>query len=36
MVSIAPRVFYWAKMVSAKVLKKRLLMYYGKILELGF
>jgi hypothetical protein len=36
MVSMTSRVLYWENLVSDKVLKKGLLMSYGKTLELGF
>jgi hypothetical protein len=36
MVPITSGMFYLAKMISAMVLKKGLLMSYGKTLELGF
>jgi hypothetical protein len=36
MVPITSGVFYWVKLISAIVLKKGLLMSYGKKLELGF
>jgi hypothetical protein len=36
MTPMTSRVIYWENLVSAKVLKKGLLMSHGKTLELGF
>jgi hypothetical protein len=36
MVHLTSEVFYFAKLISAIVLKKGLLMSYGKTIELGF
>jgi hypothetical protein len=36
MVPITSGLFNWAKLICAKILKKGLLMSYGKILKLGF